>query len=353
MDASARYLPHLLCLVMILGYVTGTYWAFGLVGWVQLAVPLLDHVVGEDRRPRSSHENAERAASLAIWSFGPLHLALIACGVLAVTDGFPHVGGAPLSIVQVAIAIGAVGGMCAAPAAHELMHQSGRLATFAASVQMMMLTYPHFCIEHVEGHHETVGTPADPVTARAGESLYRFYPRAVCGSLVSAWRREAARLQRAGGAPFGLRNRMVRYAAGQTLVYAAIAAFGGARGVAFFALQSVIAFSVVETINYVEHYGLTRRELAPACYEPITREHAWNSSHRISNWLMFNVARHSDHHCDSQRAYSSLRHLDLAPRLPAGYFSMFVLALVPPLWRRVMDPRVAAWNRERRPLEGV
>jgi alkane 1-monooxygenase len=354
MNTPARFIPHLLSLSMILGYLTGTHWAFGMVGWIQLAVPLLDRVVGRDaRRQPLRDEGADRFAALAIWSFLPVHIALIACGVLAVTTGFPTAPHTPLSVVQVAMAVGAIGGMCAAPVAHELMHRSGWLATAAAEMQMMLLTYPHFCIEHIEGHHYNVGTPADPVSARAGETLYQFYPRAVCGSLASAWRLEAARLKRAGVGPVHPRNRMIRYAAGQTIVYAVIGWLAGPGGAGFFALQSVIAFSIVETINYVEHYGLTRREVAPGCYEPVTPEHAWNSSHRISNWLLFNVAFHSDHHCDTGRAYSSLRHLDEAPQLPAGYFSMFVLALIPPLWHRVMDPRVDAWIRNRRPLEAA
>jgi alkane 1-monooxygenase len=353
MDAPAQFLPHLLSLSMILGYLTGTEWAFGMIGWIQLAVPLLDHVIGARPRREPRRDDAGRVAALAIWSFLPVHMALIACGLLAVTAGFPQPPHTPLSVFHVAMAIGAIGGMCAAPVAHELMHRSGWLANAAAELQMLMLTYPHFCIEHVEGHHRNVGTPTDPATARAGESLYQFYPRAVYGSVASAWRLEAARLTRAGVGPLHPRNRMIRYAALQALVYALIGWLAGSRGVAFFALQGAIAFSIVETINYVEHYGLTRRELAPGCYEPVTPEHAWNSSHRLSNWLLFNVALHSDHHCDSQRAYSSLRHVDDAPQLPAGYLSMFVLALIPPLWRRVMDPRVDAWARGRRPVEAA
>jgi alkane 1-monooxygenase len=351
MNTPALFVPHLLCVSMILGYLTGTHWAFGMVGWIQLAVPVLDRVVGVDASRQPPPEDADRLAGLAIWSFLPAHLALIACGVLAVTSGFPTSPHTPLSIVQVAMAVGAVGGMCAAPVAHELMHRTGWLAAGAAEIQMMMLTYPHFCIEHVEGHHYNVGTPADPVSARAGESLYQFYPRAVWGSLVSAWRLEVARLKRAGIGPVRLRNRMIRYGVAQLIVYGMIGWIAGPSGAAFFALQTMIAFSIVETINYVEHYGLTRREIAPGCYEPVTPAHAWNSSHRISNWLLFNVAFHSDHHCDSERAYSSLRHLQGAPQLPAGYFSMFVLALIPPLWHRVMDPRVEAWIRDRRPVE--
>jgi alkane 1-monooxygenase len=107
-----------------------------------------------------------------------------------------------------------------------------------------------------------------------------------------------------------------------------------------FVAQSVVAFSLLEAVNYIEHYGLVRRELAPGKYEPVTHLHSWNSSHRVTNWLLFHLQRHSDHHAHAARRYVALRHFDDSPQLPAGYASMVLLALVPPLWRRVMDPRV-------------
>jgi hypothetical protein len=113
-------------------------------------------------------------------------------------------------------------------------------------------------------------------------------------------------------------------------------------------LQSVIGFSILEVINYIEHYGLTRREIAPGRYERVLPRHSWNSSHRISNWFLCNVARHSDHHYQAGRPYQTLRHIDDAPQPPAGYFPMFVLAFFPSLWRRVMDPLVEIWQRDQR-----
>src|SRR6266446_5529382 len=235
--------------------------------------------------------------------------------------------------------------MFGVPVAHELMHRPGRLRRSVAEVQMGLLSYPHFCIEHVEGHHRYVATPRDPATARLGESLFAFYPRVVWGSLRSAWRIEAGRLHDRGIGVLSFHNRMLRYAILLWVLYAVLFVQFGWPGITFFAVQSAVGFSTLEVINYVEHYGLTRRESAPGCYERVGVEHAWNSNHRVSNWLLFNVARHSDHHCDSRRPWGSLRNLDEAPQLPAGYFSMFVLALVPPLWHRVMDPRVASWQR--------
>jgi alkane 1-monooxygenase len=124
-----------------------------------------------------------------------------------------------------------------------------------------------------------------------------------------------------------------------------VAVLAGARGLAFFVAQGVVAFSLLEVVNYLEHYGLLRREVEPGHYERVRPAHSWNSGARLSNWYLFNLARHSDHHAAASRPYDRLRHHDDAPQLPAGYATMVLLALVPRLWFRVMDPRVEAWRR--------
>jgi alkane 1-monooxygenase len=128
-------------------------------------------------------------------------------------------------------------------------------------------------------------------------------------------------------------------------MYAAVASWWGASGAGFLAAQAAIAFMLLETINYIEHYGLERRQLAPGRYERVMPWHSWNSSHRVSNWLLINLARHSDHHLAAGKRYQVLDHVADAPQLPAGYGAMFIAAMVPPIWRRLMDPRVAAWRR--------
>ena len=137
---------------------------------------------------------------------------------------------------------------------------------------------------------------------------------------------------------------MLRYAASLAAVYALIGIGFGSIGVAFFAVQSVIAFSTLEMINYVEHYGLSRRELTPGQFEPVRPCHSWDSAHRFSNWMSFNLGRHADHHCHASKPYQDLHGEYDAPQLPTGYFGLFLLPLCPPLWRWVMDARVLAWR---------
>jgi alkane 1-monooxygenase len=221
---------------------------------------------------------------------------------------------------------------------------------------MTQVSYPHFCIEHVHGHHRHVATPADPASARRGENVFAFLLRSITGGLTSAWRIETARVRRLGDQAWSLRDRRLRMPLVAALVYVAVGALWGSAGVVIFFAQGAVAVTLLEVINYLEHYGLTRREIRPGTFERVGPEHSWNSSHRISNQYLFNLARHSDHHYLASRPYEALRHFDegQAPQLPAGYASMLMVALVPPLWFRVMNPLVDEWAQRRSPLgDGV
>jgi alkane 1-monooxygenase len=226
--------------------------------------------------------------------------------------------------------------------AHELIHRPGRLELALGEILLATTSYTHFAIEHVYGHHRYVATPRDPATARLGESLFAFIPRCVIGSLASAWRIERERLAKRRRPWWHASNRMLRYGVTQVALYAAVAIWWGWLAALVLGAQAAIAFSLLETINYIEHYGLERREIAPGRYERVQPWHSWNSSHRLSNWLLINLARHSDHHLVASKRYQVLDHVAIAPQLPAGYAAMFLLAMCPPLWRRVMDPRVRA-----------
>jgi len=306
-------LPCLVPAVVLAAFWSGRPWAFSAAIWIYFAAMLLDFVAGEDR---DDEQAAPYMLRLITWLWLPLNAAVIATGLIAVTTS-----DSLNTLYAVSIGAGAISGMFGIPVAHELMHRERRFERVLAALQMTLFSYTHFCIEHVEGHHHNVGLRRDPATARYGETLYAFLPRSVFGGFVSAWRLD--------------RNRVLRYLLGIAMIYAAIAFTFGWRGVVFFAAQSAVGILIIEVINYVEHYGLTRQES-----EPVTNRHSWNSSHRISNWLMFNVPRHSDHHADAERPYPLLRHAYDARQLPAGYFAMFVLALFPPLWRLVMDPLI-------------
>lgn len=331
---------------MIIGYFTGKLWLFRVVAWLWLIVTALDLVVTpggnnvQGTNPGPSSRNLPWRLGAYLWV--PVQATIIICGLFITSwDSLTL-----RELLFVTVSIGIASGMFCVSAAHELMHGSARLDKILAEILMTLVSYTHFCIEHVHGHHRNVATAGDPATAQLGESFYAFYPRTVFCGVLSAWNIETERLQRCGAPVWSWRNQMVRYMTGLILVYAVIGYVFGPVGLGFFAVQSLIGFSMLEVINYVEHYGLARRQLAPGVYERVMPWHSWNSSHRLSNWLLFNLGRHSDHHCHARRSYFDLRHLEEAPQLPSGYFGMFLLPLFPRLWRRLMDPRVEAWRRK-------
>jgi alkane 1-monooxygenase len=309
---------------------------------VFVVVPLVDALGGmsDEARPPSKVET-NVWFRIVTWAWVPMQLGLLAWVLRMATSG--RLSG--LEIAGATVSMGATSGALGITFAHELVHRRGRFERGLGEILLASVSYTHFAIEHVHGHHRHVGTPADPATARFGESFYRFLPRTLAGSLISAWHLEVERLGRRGRTACSPANRMLRYGLTQVLLWAGLLTILGATGVAVFAGQAIIAISLLEVINYIEHYGLTRREIAPGEYERIAPQHSWDSSYRISNWMLINLARHSDHHCMASKRYQSLELPAPAPQLPAGYGAMFLLALVPPLWFRVMNPRVAAATR--------
>lgn len=202
--------------------------------------------------------------------------------------------------------------------------------------------YGHFYIEHNRGHHVRVATPEDPASSRFGESFWTFLPRSVWGSLRSSWSLEKARLDRLGKKPWTIRNDVLHSWLMSVVLFGVLVAVFGLSVLPFLVLQAVFGFCLLETVNYLEHYGLKRRRLDSGRYERAAPEHSWNSDHICTNIFLYHLQRHSDHHANPTRRYQTLRSMDGAPNLPSGYASMIILAYVPPLWRKVMDPKVLA-----------
>ena len=190
--------------------------------------------------------------------------------------------------------------------------------------------------------HVRVSTPEDPASSRLGESFYRFLPRTVTGSLRSAWELERSRLQELGSSTWTPRNDILTAWAMTVVLFAALAAAFGAVVLPYLLLQAVVGFSLLEVVNYLEHYGLLRAHREDGRYERTRPEHSWNSNSTASNVLLYHLQRHSDHHANPLRRYQALRHAEEAPQLPTGYAGMIVCALLPPVWRRLMDHRVLA-----------
>ncbi|MDR5653582.1 alkane 1-monooxygenase [Ruixingdingia sedimenti] len=244
--------------------------------------------------------------------------------------------------------LGVISGTIGIVYAHELLHQKNRLERWLGDLLLASVLYSHFRSEHLRVHHLYVGTPRDAVTARYNEGFHRFFLRVLWECPRSAWRAEAAMLARRGLPARHRSNPFWRYAALQAAMLALALALGGWEGLGLFLIQALSAVWQLELTNYIEHYGLTRLHLGEGRYEHVQPRHSWNAAHRVSNWLLINLQRHSDHHYKPERRFPLLQTYgaDAAPQLPYGYPAMTALAMVPPLWRRVMNPRVRAWRRQ-------
>lgn len=226
--------------------------------------------------------------------------------------------------------------------AHELGHRTNPFERIMAKMLLLPNNYMHFIIEHNRGHHKNVSTPLDPASSAYNEIIYLFYVRTIIGSYLSAWNLEKMRLERAGFPVWSIQNEMIRFALVQLSFAAGITAIFGLRGLAFYLIASLLGILLLETVNYVEHYGLRRKELEPGIYEKVKPTHSWNSDHELGRVFLYELTRHSDHHYKAQRKYQILRHFDESPQLPMGYPGCMVMALIPPLWFAVMNPRVKA-----------
>jgi alkane 1-monooxygenase len=246
------------------------------------------------------------------------------------------------------LGVGVMSGVIGIVYSHELLHQRNRWERWLGDLLLASVLYSHFRSEHLLVHHTYVGTPRDPVTARLGEGFQAYFWRVLRDCPPSAFRAEVALLARAGRPWWHLSNPFWRYACLQAAMLALALAIGGLWGVALFVWQAFIAIWQLELTNYIEHYGLTRRHLGDGKYEPVRPHHSWNASHRASNWLMINLQRHSDHHFKPDRRFPLLQTYSRedAPQLPFGYPALTTLAMLPPLWRRFMDPKVRAWRRK-------
>ena len=334
------FLPHLALIALARGIwlrhaAVSTWFAMAFI-----LVVALDVLIPPACESRVEHFNTRypshpRVSTAMLRLIVPLHLVLVAIGLAVVTSE----GLSPWDRLTLATVIAFAGGMIAIAAAHELLHHRNPFDRALAQITMTVLAFPQFCVEHDAGHHRHVGTVQDPSTARLGQDFYHYYHRALWGGLLDAWSIEASRLRELGREPWSLHNRLLRSWLILALGYVVVGFGLGPIAVTFLALQGVGGLSSVTLINYVQHYGLLRREIAPARWERVMSHHSWECCRVFGNWLTFDLPRHAEHHCDVE----PFNH-DEAPHLPGGFFAAFWLALVPFLWRRVMDPRVAAWR---------
>ena len=322
-------------------------------GWTLLIVPLvtwymfslLDAALGLNK------ENASLGATeddlywykmiTIVWA--PVQFILLV-SLLWYVPQAEHLG--TLERVGVFFGLGVITGTVGINYSHELMHQKSKMERWMADALLAMVLYSHFRSEHLLVHHRYVATPGDPVTARYNEGFHRYYPRVLRECWHSAFGAEKAMLARKNLPWTDVGNPFWRYWSLQLALFVMAFALGGWSGVGLFVVQAGVAIWQLELVNYIEHYGLTRKHLGDGKYEHVQPRHSWNAAHKASNWLLINLQRHSDHHYKPDRRFAVLQNYgpEEAPQLPYGYPVMTVMAMMPPVWRRFMNPRVHRWR---------
>lgn len=259
---------------------------------------------------------------------------------------------APLEWAGFTISFSLVTGGIGITVAHELGHKKTALERWYSQALLLTVSYMHFYIEHNRGHHVYVATPEDPATARAGENFYRFWIRSVFGGWHHAWKLERDSRLRKKQRVWAISNPMLLFAflqllfiGGFTVAFSALAGKFIMALPIFLVVQSILAFTLLELVNYVEHYGILRRQLASGHFERVNPLHSWNASHMVSNFFLFQLQRHSDHHYNAIKRYQVLDHYDESPQLPFGYPTMILIALVPPFWFSMMNTRLEEWKK--------
>jgi alkane 1-monooxygenase len=318
---------------------TSQAWFFAALALFYVVVPLLDKLMGEDPSnppeaavPRLEADRYYRAINYAVVPvlWGGLLFNVIYLG----THELPW-----YSWLATVIVTGSMLGF-GLNLSHELGHKTVWLARKVGLFNAALGVYGHFSIEHNRGHHRHVATPDDPASSKMGETIYRFMFRELPGAYFRAWDLESDRLDRMGKSSWSLHNEILQAGCLSALLYGGLIAAFGTQMVPILLLVAFWGAFQLTSANYIEHYGLLRRKLPNGRYEPCQPHHSWNSNHIVSNLAVFHLQRHSDHHANPGRSYQSLRNFPELPTLPSGYFGMFLIAYVPPLWFAIMDPLV-------------
>jgi alkane 1-monooxygenase len=339
-----RAIKYLLPFVLYIGAIRSFY-AQGIEVWYTLifawiVLPLTELLIRSDTK---NMELAEEELAKADKTYDLILYIIVPLQFIALYFFLKNINDDTLSWYDIAGRIWVMGLMCGVfgiNAGHELGHRVNIFEQTLAKMLLLTSLYMHFFIEHNKGHHKRVATPEDPSSARFGEWVYSFHFRSVVFSYLSAWKIANGDVKKKGKPFFSLDNEMIQFHLIQILFVALIYFLLGWFATLCFLIAAVIGILLLETVNYIEHYGLQRKELGDGKYERAMPVHSWNSDHVLGRLFLFELSRHSDHHYLASRKYQVLRHHDDSPQMPTGYPGMMILALMPPVWFWVMNKKV-------------
>ena len=332
----------------------GSFRAFMVTGWeiwipliyAWIIIPLLELFIRPDSRNMSDAEEelarADKTYDILLYLVVILQYAALVKFLFAISNDNMTVRD---TIGRIWV-MGMLCGVFGINVGHELGHRVNRTEQFLAKMLLLTSQYMHFFIEHNKGHHKRVATPEDPSSARLGESVYSFYFRTIILSYISAWKIAANDARKNGYRTVSFHNEMIQFTIIQILFITLILLFFGWIVTLYYLAAAIIGIILLETVNYIEHYGLQRKPIGNGKFERALPAHSWNSDHVIGRLMLFELSRHSDHHYLASRKYQVLRHHDDAPQMPTGYPGMMILSLVPPVWFYIMNNRIKNLTRE-------
>lgn len=331
--------------VVFLSMYLGHYWVFLAPIYVFGIIPFLElFTPGTQENLAKAEEEIvknDRFYDYLLYAMVPIQLGLMVYFFYALSTRTIPVW----EQIGMAIAFGMSCGALGINMAHELGHRHTRYEQLMSKILLATTQYLHFFIEHNRGHHKNVSTDEDPASARYGEMVYTFYFRSIIGSWLSAWKLESERLRKHSQSFWSFHNEMLVYQIIQLSMLLAIGYFAGLQILALYGIASLTGILLLETVNYIEHYGLRRKKVGDAYYEKTMPAHSWNSNHTLGRILLLELTRHSDHHYMANRKYQVLRHFEDSPQMPAGYPAMMLLSLFPPLWFYVMHKEIDTYKK--------
>lgn len=336
-----RYLfAYSLPIVGFVGFYERGIWTFSALVFAFGFIPLLEILLAKRNEIWTEQEKEEREAS--IWFSFLLYLnvpivyfCLFYCLFLVQDTSL-----AGYEFIGIVLSLGVLLGANGINVGHELGHRTLFFERLLAKMLLIPSHYTHFFVEHNLGHHYTVSTPEDPSTAKYNQSIYLFWIQTITGTYVKAWQIQKKLNGIKKTTWYSPKNDMFWFTLIQIIYLASIFYFFGWRGFILAFAAGFVGILLLETINYIEHYGLRRKELAPGKFEKITEQHSWNSNHLVGRVVLYELTRHSDHHYRAHKKYQILENHEESPQLPFGYPTSMMISLIPPLWFAVMNKRV-------------
>ena len=330
--------PLMLIASSSLGLLINPSWSVSPFIWVFILVPIIDLVL-----PYLSKQDVDLKENMlhnfSILIILPCILFLIVFGLIVVSDSSISL----LVAAALGAAVGMSGGSIGITTAHELIHRQNKYMRGIGVLLLVLCCYGHFRIEHVYGHHKNVASKEDPATARKGENFYFYFIRCVINSVISSWNIEKNILDKKNINTLSPQNRMLHYFILE-IIFLFIAFFiAGINGLIFVIFHSFVSITLLELVNYIQHYGLERK-IQNGKYERFTDHHSWNSRHISANWSTFNLGLHAEHHQSASKPYPLLSQEEKVIEMPANYSIMLIMALIPPLWFFIMDRKLASLN---------